>query len=189
MDVEAGLYHFCALQGDGDLYCWGRNLLGSTGAATLSGNKTSPFQITGTWSTLGAGYGLSCAVKTTDSKAYCWGTDVTGTVSSPLAIGTSTGWASLAPDYYGTCAVQSDGRRWCRGSDSVPLYSLGIASITNGESWVQTGAEGEVWTALDLDVGYGCGFQGDTLWCWGQNDYGQVGEGTTTDAQAPVKIW
>ena len=53
---------------------------------------------------------------------------------------------------------------------------------THGPAQSATG----VWTALDVGANHSCGIRDDgSLWCWGDNTYGQLGDGTT-DGPPPV---
>ena len=45
------------------------------------------------------------------------------------------------------------------------------------------------WTSIDTGTFHSCGIRTDrSLWCWGGNDDGQLGDGTTTGSTSPVEI-
>ncbi len=46
-----------------------------------------------------------------------------------------------------------------------------------------------VWLAIDAGGFHAVALKTDgTLWAWGNNDHGQLGDGTTTERYSPVKI-
>ncbi len=72
------------------------------------------------------------------------------------------------------------------------MYNGSYASMQtcNGtiwKGWQKYNADG--WKKISPGVFHSCGIKMDnTLWCWGQNNFGQLGDGTTTNRTAPVQV-
>ena len=196
---SSGEYHACAIRSDGSLWCWGGNDDGALGVGTTS-YCTTPAMVTGLdahVASVSAGSTGACVVKT-DSSLWCWGDNSNGELgdgtktlrAAPVVVtGFSTGGAaSVSAGYtYHTCAVKTDGSLWCWGYNwcgqlgdgtktdrSTPVmvtgFSSGVASVS---------ARGSFTCAVKTD---------GSLWCWGENYYGQLGDGTITQRLTPVMV-
>jgi RHS repeat-associated protein len=99
--------------------------------------------------------------------------------------------ASVADVHVGTehtCAVRTDGSLWCWGDNS--LGELGTGT-TGGASLVpvRAGAATWNWTSVTTGGHHTCGIRRDgTLWCWGDNAQGQLGNGTTEVTPTPTQV-
>ena len=195
--VAAEYIHACARKTDGTLWCWGDNGAGQLGDGTKSAHP-SPVQVAALGSTVAqvaAGEYHTCARKT-DGTLWCWGDNSYGqigdgtTVQSavPLqvaALGTSV--AQVAAGYGYTCARKTDGTLWCWGYN---FYGqLGNGSTTACSSPVQVVALGTSVVQVALGGGQACAAKTDgTLWCWGQNSWGEIGNGSTSQSASPVQV-
>ena len=189
--VAAGAYHTVALKSDSTgttLWAWGSNYYGQLGDGTKI-QRSSPVSIgTGTnWVSVAAGPYHTVAIKS-DGTLWAWGYnfagqpgDGTSTQSnSPLKIGTDTDWVSVSVDAWGyhTLAVKSDGR----------LCWVKYDPVTKKYSSVQIGT-GSDWVSVVSGLGHTAGLQSDgTLWAWGYNSNGQLGDGATIDSFSPKLI-
>ena len=105
----------------------------------------------------------------------------------PTQLGSANNWIGISTGSYNTFAVKSDGTLW--GTGSNVNGELGIGTFGNApHSLVQIGTATD-WktTSGTLDCTIGLKTNG-TLWGWGLNSYGQVGDGTTTERHTPVQI-
>jgi alpha-tubulin suppressor-like RCC1 family protein len=86
------------------------------------------------------------------------------------------------------CAVRADHTVWCWGLSATWLLR-GVAAGTQGERKpTQIAGLADV-AAISLGVDHACARKTDgTLWCWGDNQLGQLGDGTTTSRAQPVKV-
>lgn len=87
-----------------------------------------------------------------------------------------------------TVALQSDGTLWAWGSNWYGQLGYGTASIgiTKGPRQVGSGA---AWASIAAGDYHTMGLQTDgTLWAWGNNGSGQLGDGTVEDKRAPVQV-
>lgn len=59
-----------------------------------------------------------------------------------------------------------------------------------GNVWRAIGEGGtDEWVQMSTGLGHACGIKEDqTLWCWGENNQGQLGDGTTTTRALPVQV-
>jgi alpha-tubulin suppressor-like RCC1 family protein len=190
-----GAYHTCAVLGDGTLKCWGRNGDGELGDGTWTTSSTPrPVNgLTGVAAVSGGG-AHTCAVLS-DGTVQCWGENEFG----QLGDGTTTG--SLIPvlvrginsavavsaGWRHTCALLGDGSVQCWGQND--LGQLGDGTTTNRTTPVPVSA---VTGAVAVTAGWwhhSCALLGDgTVRCWGENEWGQLGNGTTTPSLSPVTM-
>jgi alpha-tubulin suppressor-like RCC1 family protein len=196
-DVSAGSYlHSCGVKADYSLWCWGYNNNGQLGTGTNSG-ENQPKQIgLGThWVSVTAGAYHSCAI-TTGGELWCWGDNSQGAVGNtsasstlaPVRVGTDSDWASVSAGANHTCALKTAGTLWCWGGNSRGQVGDGSATPVLYVP-TQVGSATD-WASVSAGNGSSCAVKsGGTLWCWGKNDDGRVGDGTTgTDRTTPTQI-
>jgi alpha-tubulin suppressor-like RCC1 family protein len=182
ISVAAGDYHTLALKSDGTLWVWGYNGEGELGIGSTA-CKSTPYQL-GTdnkWVYISAGGGHSNAIKA-DGTMWGWGFNGDGETgdgttaqrNSPVQAGTDNKWVSVAAGTYYTMALKSDGTLWTCGWSGQHLNQIGT-----GNTWVSYFGGYMQFGAIRSD---------GTLWMWGYNNYGQVGDGTTTTRANPVQI-
>jgi alpha-tubulin suppressor-like RCC1 family protein len=96
---------------------------------------------------------------------------------------------AIAPTLYGACALRADGTIWCWGTSYYGELGSGVPLFAAAATPVQ--ATGISNASLIASGGYhvcalGSGSNGAGVYCWGNNGYGQLGNGTTTNSQTPV---
>jgi alpha-tubulin suppressor-like RCC1 family protein len=195
--VSAGLYHTCATRSGGSLWCWGLNNQGQVGQGTVDTPKTSPVQVGNltTWIRVAASLGHTCATRS-DGTLWCWGAATAGELavgnwtlsSSPMRVGDGLRWSKAATGTGHTCATRTDGTLWCWGYNGNGELGIGSTVSTQGGP-VQVGSN-TTWAGLTANTAHTCATRTDgTLWCWGWNAYGQVGNGgVVTPQTAPVQV-
>jgi alpha-tubulin suppressor-like RCC1 family protein len=193
--VSCGQYHIAAIKTDGTLWTWGYNQNGELGDNTRT-YKSSPVQTiaSGTnWKSVGCGNYHTTAIKT-DGTLWSWGHNQFGQLgdntrtakSSPVQVGILTDWKSVSGGLYHTAAIKTDGTLWSWGYNGGG--PLGDNTITNKSSPVQTIAGGTNWKSVSGGISYTAAIKTDgTLWVWGSNIYGQLGDDTRTDKSSPVQ--
>ena len=191
-----------AIKNDGTLWCWGNNTSGQLGDNTLT-KRSSPVQTVafGTnWKQVSAGgtdtYQNSAAIKT-DGTLWCWGSNASGQIgdntitsrSSPVqTIAFGTNWKQAACGALYMAAVKNDGTLWCWGVNSNGC--LGDNTTLSKSSPVQTVTFASNWKQVscgDNTVNTYATKTDGTLWCWGSNNSGQLGDNTVTDKSSPVQ--
>jgi alpha-tubulin suppressor-like RCC1 family protein len=193
-DVTVGLYHSCAVV-VGAVKCWGNNGWGQLGNNTTSSSGTTPVTAVASGGTaVTAGGEFTCAVVSGGAK--CWGLNMVGELgngsttnsSTPVAVsGLSAGVASISTGSLHTCALLIGGALKCWGSNS--RGQLGNGSTTNATT--ATDVSGIPSGAISLGVGnsQACAvLTGGTMKCWGRNDVGQLGDGSTANSSVPVFV-
>ncbi len=145
--------------------------------------------------------GLACAAKS-DGTAWCWGSNNYGQLGSPNA-GTSssypvqvytniagnaalTGITKVFVDgYYGdlACGINSSGSVWCWGYGYYGVLGNGYTNNSTFAIPVLTSMGGSQLTGVDqmsIAQDHICAHKSDgSVWCWGYNYYGQIGQGTS----------
>jgi alpha-tubulin suppressor-like RCC1 family protein len=193
--IAAGSGHTCALIMDGGLKCWGSNESGQLGAWT---HRSTPTDVTGLSSgvaAVAAGGFHTCAL-TTSGGVKCWGDNGWGelgngtTTSSwtPVDVtGLSSGVAAVAAGTAHTCAVTAGGGARCWGWN---LYGqLGDGTTTDRAAPVGVSGLYSGVTAVAANHSHTCAVTtSGGVKCWGRNNYGQLGDGTTTDRRTPVNV-
>lgn len=215
--ISARFWHVCALKNDGTLWCWGYGRYGALGTLNLTSCHTydlcaySPIQVNNAGSGISqvaTGSNHTC-IRKTDGTQWCWGLNNSGelgdgTIGGPacggmcrttpaqtMALGNTVVSTGLGERY--TCSLKADGSAWCSGVN----YNgeLGNGSNTgqncpNNFICIPTlGAVQDSGLAkMEVGVHHTCAVKNDgSLWCWGLNDYGQLGDGSMTNRYAPTR--
>ncbi len=107
--------------------------------------------------------------------------------SSPIqTIAAGTNWKLVSCGDYNTEAIKTDGTLWLWGHNN--FGQLGDNTTTNKSSPVQTIAGGTNWKLVNAYYSHTAAIKTDgTLWLWGRNNYGQLGDNTTTNKSSPVQ--
>jgi alpha-tubulin suppressor-like RCC1 family protein len=245
--VSCGYRFTASIKTDGTLWVWGYNLFGNLGDNTRT-SRSSPIQtVTGgsTWKQASCGKFYMAAVKT-DGTLWSMGQNLYGQLgdnstvhrSSPVqTVAGGTNWKQVACTGFSTGCIKTDGTLWTWGSGGAlatgvfgePSRSSPAQTVTGGTNWkfasgggghmgaiktdgslwmwgqnnlgqlgnnssfltyspVQTVSAGNTWVYL------GCGYENTTaiktdgtLWVWGVNAYGQIGDNTRTNRSSPVQ--
>ncbi|MGB8169262.1 MAG: choice-of-anchor tandem repeat GloVer-containing protein [Chthoniobacteraceae bacterium] len=195
-NVHAGGYHVVAFKTDGTFWSWGWNLYGQLGQGfnDIAPRGNTPAQIgTATnWSLLAPGYDFSLATKS-DGTLWSWGDNSNNELGYlgrvPLPVAAQLGPIAVASGGSGhSAAIEPDGTLWLWGSNSNG--QLGIGSSDGGQHPVPTQpAPGTTWVSVATGNIHTAAIRSDgTLWTWGYNFYGQLGDGTTTQRPSPVQV-
>lgn len=199
--VSTGMLHTCALLSDASARCWGQNDSGALGTGTTQ-REVTPAQVLGlgpgSTRQLAPGGGHSCAI-TTAGAALCWGSGSEGQlgdgtrVRERLEPGPVTGLgrgstATISARGSGsTCAVTTEGAALCWGSHGFGQLGIGSDHSPRVTPTPVKGLGSGV-TDIDITVRHTCAAGPDEVWCWGNNRFGEVGDGTTTQRDAPVRV-
>jgi alpha-tubulin suppressor-like RCC1 family protein len=194
--IGADSQHSCGIKSNGTLWCWGYALDGRLGNGSTSPDQPSPIQIgVDAWAHIAVGDSHTCAIKA-DRTLWCWGDDGNGVLGNgaptadqltPLQIGVDT-WALISTGGSHTCGIKTNGTLWCWGGAFFGKLGNGATS-PDQTSPVQIGTD--TWkTVFASSFTHTCGIKTDgTLWCWGSDASGQIGNGGTTgDQLSPVQI-
>jgi alpha-tubulin suppressor-like RCC1 family protein len=201
--MAAGSTHTCAVLGSGGVDCWGNNDKGQLGigSTTDEGFPQAVKTVSGVVGISG-GNEHTCAV-TSSGSAYCWGDNSKsqlGTSASPTTepqlVGLS-GVESIAAGSYHTCALATGGVVWCWGYNVWGQLGNGTeSSIPNGTPTAIAAADfgGSPVVAIAASAAsyHTCALTAaGAVYCWGQNYYGQIGDGTSglvSNRPTPVQV-
>jgi alpha-tubulin suppressor-like RCC1 family protein len=194
--VAAGGIHTAAIKTDGTLWTWGYNNFGGLGDGTII-NRSSPVQTVsgGTnWKLVAAGQYHTAAIKT-DGTLWTWGYNALGGLgdntvirkSSPVqTVAGGTNWKLVAGGAYHTAAIKTDGTLWTWGYNNNG--NLGDNTVIHRSSPIQTVAGGTNWKLVAGGRYHTAAIKTDgTLWTWGVNSFGNLGDNTTIDKSSPVQ--
>jgi alpha-tubulin suppressor-like RCC1 family protein len=196
--ISAGLAHTCALSASGLVKCWGENSSGELGVGTSSPalEPVTVASLPAGVTQISVGAAHTCALLAT-GEVRCWGVNDQYQVSggapakapTPVAIdGLVSGIRNLAAGAGHTCAVTANGEVHCWGGNAHGELGLGTASVapvaTPSKVLGLPGpmmmvAAGRFHTCAVSPQG--------AVWCWGQNEFGALGDDTSLDRSSPVQ--
>jgi hypothetical protein len=194
---SCGYKYTAAIKSDGSLWLWGQNSYGKLGDNTVN-KKSSPVQTIAsvkTWNQVACGYYHTAAIKT-DGTLWMWGYNAFGQLgdstttprSSPVqTVAGGSNWKQVSCGSNHTAAIKTDGTLWMWGNNQ--FGRLGDNTSTSKSSPVQTVTGGSNWKQVSGGITlHTAAIKTDgTLWMWGYNSWGQLGDSTTTSKSSPVQ--
>jgi alpha-tubulin suppressor-like RCC1 family protein len=193
--VAGGSQHTAAIKTDGTLWTWGSNYAGQLGDNTTVNRSTPVTTFAGgtNWKQVAGGGYFTAAIKT-DGTLWTWGLNNFGQLgdntttqrNTPVTtFAGGTNWKQVACGGYFTAAIKTDGTLWTWGNNYYG--QLGNNTTTNRCTPVTTFAGGTNWKQVACGGYFTAAIKTDgTLWTWGQNTSGQLGNNTTTQRNTPV---
>jgi alpha-tubulin suppressor-like RCC1 family protein len=188
--ISTGGHHSCGLDSSGTAYCWGLNQYGEIGDGSAGGTRAVarfPVLAPEPFTKVSAGGQHTCGIGVSGA-GYCWGnntfyqlgdhTNEHRTVATQMSDGLVFTQISVGAGY--ACGVTESGEGYCwgdgnggrRGDPNCCISPSVIPTqVVGGIRFTQISASGQTHTC-------GVSVEG-SAWCWGVNDYGQLGNGTT----------
>lgn len=208
--IKTGKNHSCGITGAGQVHCWGDNSYGQLGDGTYD-QADLPSRIDDDYYMASydhkmhqvvTGKYFSCGLSGR-GIAYCWGKNSSGvfgngtTTSSEtlkrvdLKEETNPYFKMLAAGDNHVCGLTDSGDVYCWGSNTQG--QLGDASTLNSyypQLVDVSGLTDVVFESISANAANTCGLTGDgSVYCWGDNAYGQVGDGTMIDKLVPTLVY
>ena len=207
VEISAGSRHTCGTPGSVEwpfvgrgILCWGDNSSGQLGNGTRTGTSV-PVAIPDArlWRGLSAGDNHTCALWAAGtfggvSDPACWGGNSSGQLGDGTTIDRAT--PPLEPvTTYGSAGTRFTCSNYCSGDNTYG--QLGNGTTTNSAIPVRI-AGGLDFQIVSAGGRHACGVvsqpnsqtpqQPDAVYCWGDNGYGQLGNGWTTMSPLPVNV-
>jgi alpha-tubulin suppressor-like RCC1 family protein len=196
--VAAGEAFSMALKADGTVWTWGDNYWAQLGdGGTSYPNRTSPFQVLSGATAIAAGFHHALVVKA-DGTVWAWGENAGGEVgdntttrrTAPVQVPGLTNAVAVAAGFYNSYALKADGTVWAWGANANG--QIGDGTTTPRLTAVQIpGLAGVLAIAAGQNFALALvsqGAQAGTVWAWGTNTGGQLGDGSTIAALTPQQV-
>jgi alpha-tubulin suppressor-like RCC1 family protein len=197
--ASAGSGHSLAVRCNGTLWSWGRNNCGILGNNTTV-SRSSPVSVIGgftDWCQASAGYNHSLAVRT-NGTLWAWGSNYCGVLadgttinrSSPVSvIGGFTDWCLTIAGSTHTLAIRANGTLWGWGRNLNGTLGRGYEVVFNRCSPVSVVGGFTDWCQGSAGAQHSLGIRRNgTLWAWGCNVYGRLGDNTVVHKSSPVSV-
>ncbi|MCL2504527.1 MAG: hypothetical protein FWE94_08090, partial [Coriobacteriia bacterium] len=207
--VSAGMNHSLAIRRDGSLWAWGYNNFGQLGIGMIGSSTSTDTPVpargaTGGWKAVSAGDVHSLGIRS-DGSLWAWGGNGDGrlgigsTVSTgtPAPIGSAADkWQAVGAGGGHSLGIKRNGTLWAWGLNSNGQLGIGTSGpLSSTGTPILVGSAADGWKTISVGYRHSLGVKGDgSLWAWGLNSNGQLGDGTggsRTDANnrsAPVLI-
>lgn len=193
--VATGWGNTCAVLSDGTVKCWGSNRNGQNGDGGTTGSNL-PTEVNGIANVIDISlrHETACALRS-DSRALCWGANSvrqannssTTKILTPTLLDGVEGIKNISTGSNFSCALLNGGSIACWGSDTYGNLGNGPASGSlNGPTLVNSASK-----FIDIKLGayFACAMsEVGSVYCWGYNRDGQLGNGTSSNADSPKEV-
>lgn len=188
--------HACGLASSGAAYCWGAGQLMLPDSQITT--QPVPAAVGGgiAFESLSAGESQTCGV-TAAGAAYCWGANGAGELGdgtrlarfSPTAVAGGVLFTRVfTSDFAHTCGLAANGMAFCWGYNVDGELGFPSTAVDQSRS-TPTAVSSFSFATLALGMYHTCGLTVEgQAYCWGFNDQGQLGNGTTTNSPSPVAV-
>jgi alpha-tubulin suppressor-like RCC1 family protein len=193
--ISAGAQHTCALTRDGKAYCWGNNIAGQLGDGTTN-TSNAPLPVNGLAeiSTLAAGGMHTCAI-TKSGEVSCWGSNAHGQLGgtdqplslTPVQVQGLENVTGLTAGLEHTCVVNNSAAVYCWGLNTAGQLGSASTQPSITTPTLVNGLESNV-SLVKTFKSHTCALKDKEIFCWGQNNAGQLGNGDTTNQFSPVHV-
>ena len=196
--VSIGFQQTAAIKTDGSLWTWGASDKGQLGTNDTTTRRTPVTTFSGgtNWKQVSCGSQYTSAIKT-DGSLWTWGVngygqlginesgDATNRTTPVTTFAGGNDWKSVAAGQNSLAAIKTDGSLWTWGRNNSG--QLGTNNTTNRSTPVTTFAGGNNWKSASIGLAHVVAIKTDgTLWVWGTNSTGNLGDNTTTQRNVPV---
>lgn len=204
--IEMGFRHVCSLSNSGlgnsgTVHCWGANDKGQV-SSDIGNDQLSPvLVIDGSQDPIDSlasspNSRHTCALSQS-GNVYCWGGNENGQLgrnntlnsATPIQVEFPNDETMKAIDVNSdnTCSLSEDGDLFCWGSNS--FGQLGVGTLEDSLTPVKVQFDSStIITSFILSWDHACALDvSNAMYCWGSNDFAQLGDGTTVSRSRPVE--
>ena len=196
--ISSGRDHNLALRSNGTVWTWGMNIFGMLGDGTRI-NRSIPVQVSGLTDIYAVAAGLDHNLAlTTDGIVWAWGNNGNGQLgvvndpaawfhTSPVQVSGLNNITAISAGGSHSLALKSDGTVWAWGDNGHGQLGNGMVSQSVVIP-VQVNLLPDV-VAIAAGLNHSLALcSNGTVWAWGNNGSGQLGNGTTTNSLIPVQV-
>ncbi|WP_404425983.1 fibronectin type III domain-containing protein [Nibricoccus sp. IMCC34717] len=198
LDVAAGQSHAAVVRADGKVYCWGLNSSGQLGCGSIP-ESYIPVAASGLSNIRKVAAGFLHTLALDSSGAVkAWGRNYNGQLgdnsytgrNTPVQVsGLTSGVVQIAAGNSISFAIKSDGTVWSWGMNNLGQLGLGDKVERKVPAQIPTTGGFTSIVSVKATSSFALALKSDgTVWSWGNNTNGQLGNGTTTESTVPVQI-
>ena len=193
--ISSGRDHTCGIRAnDSRVLCWGQGDYGQLGDGRTSAHNVGNPNLTtdlSAYSSINAGYYHTCGIRVNDSRVLCWGrgdwgnlgdgSNATHNVGNPNVTTDVSAYTSISAGYEHTCGIRTNDSRvlcWGIGNDGqLGDNSTSAHEVENPNLITDSSA----YISVSTGAYHTCGIRvnDSRVLCWGQGDYGQLGDSST----------
>jgi alpha-tubulin suppressor-like RCC1 family protein len=192
--VSAGSLFSIGIKKDGTLWGWGDNFLGVLGNVIHQTEVPVQIGTDNNWTKLSTGQGFCLALKS-DGTLWGWGANNYGELGDgttsektlPVQIGSDKDWVKIHTGTDFSMGLKNNGTLWSWGSNYYGELGSG-SGIMSRATPAQIGSDNQ-WLDIGGGAAHGFAVKNDgTVWAWGRNTFGQLGDGSTIQRNEPVQV-
>jgi len=201
--IDGGAFNSVAVKVDGTVWAWGTNKFGESGNGFLNASSPSPVVLnagitnaiavsSGGWD---APYAAHTLVLRSDGRVVAGGNNAYGQLGDNsgqnqtnfVLVSNLTNAVAVAAGGYHSLALKADGTVWAWGTNNYGQVGNGTTTAIFKTPTQVTNLAGVVSIAAGLYHGLALKTNG-TVWAWGANGGGQIGNGTTVNTNIPTAV-
>ncbi len=200
--IKVGQHYICGIRSnDSRVLCWGQGDDGKLGDGNISNHNVSAPNLvsdTSAYRDIDTGAFHTCGIRANDSLVLCWGNGIYGKlgdgntnshyVGNPMLISDDSAYNMISAGYSHTCGIRTNDSRvlcWGKG-DSGELgdgdtfnHDIGDPNLT---------ADSNSYKIISSGNSHTCGIRTNDsrVLCWGSGDWGELGDGDTSDHEIGI---
>ena len=193
--VGTGVYPMAgAINNLGQLYLWGYSTYGAFGLGVAVTARSTPVQLPGSWVQAVVGY-TSFGIRS-DGTLWSWGNGFGGSLgngaiankSSPVQVSGARSYIQVMASDQFTLAIDTTNKLYAWGFGQYGALGQTSSSTIDKSTPTQLTGNSWIFTGTGNQTGYGIRKSDNTLWSWGINSHGQIGDNSSLVRLSPVQV-